>query len=105
MGAVARGAWPLEQATGVDDDEGLYVGAGPYGLRFLGRRSFLLALDVEHFDPMTARLFWDAVLAAHRIRSIATAAFQRGIRVRWFEFGLPGSRVSHHPSSRSMRRR
>jgi hypothetical protein len=48
-------------------------------------------------DDNRCALLWSAIAAADRIRQIATLAFHRGVRIRWFEFtttepsgGTPG---------------
>ncbi len=37
-------------------------------------------------DPRGIRLLWSAIDAAQKIRAIATAAFHRGLPIRWFEY-------------------
>ncbi len=58
--------------------------------------------------PAGIRLLWSAIEAAGQIRAIATAAFHRGIPVRWFEFdtatpsgGVPALQaINAHPVAR-----
>lgn len=84
--SVSDQGWPepfiqmLEQAESCDNYQQLH---GPWTLDVLYFRRFAryrtLSLKRE-------KLLWSAIEAASRIRAIATAAFHRGIPVRWFEF-------------------
>jgi hypothetical protein len=98
--SVADQRWPepfiqmLEQAESWENYQQLHASWTLDGL-YCRRFARYSALSLGQ-----VKLLWSAIDAASRIRAIATAAFHRGIPVRWFEFDSAnpsGGKLALHP--------
>lgn len=79
---VDDGGWPLEVLASLEACAEFEVGLG---WEFVSHRRDWQLIDALFQDPYRREFARGIVVAAHRIREIALAAYERGIIVRWFE--------------------
>lgn len=87
MLSAERDGWPEQCAQMLEQAEPWEALSCCLGSWHPDDRPIWLCHHYRMLGPAGDQLLWSAIDAADRIRAIATAAFHRGIPVRWFEFG------------------